>query len=135
MKNSGTQMPSFRPLSTLRPCRIRDGIRSSVTTAWPSAASVQASMIGEHERLDQADAGQDADADERTGDDRQRQADAEQARPARSTPCAERRSEIREASANRTERQRRLRQQLDRLAADLEIDETEHRAGQQTPPT
>jgi hypothetical protein len=34
-----------RPLSTLRPCRIRDGIRSSVTTAWPSAASVQASMI------------------------------------------------------------------------------------------
>ena len=45
MKKSGTQIPSFRPLSTLRPCRIRDGIRSSVTTAWPSAASVQASMI------------------------------------------------------------------------------------------
>ena len=45
MKKSGTQMPSFRPLSTLRPCRIRDGTRSSVTTAWPSAASVQASMI------------------------------------------------------------------------------------------
>ena len=45
MKKSGTQIPSLRPLSTLRPCRIRDGIRSSVTTAWPSAASVQASMI------------------------------------------------------------------------------------------
>ena len=45
MKNSGTQIPSLRPLSTFRPCRIRDGIRSSVTTAWPSAASVQASMI------------------------------------------------------------------------------------------
>src|SRR3954447_3071083 len=45
MKKSGTQIPSLRPLSTLRPCRIRDGIRSSVTTAWPRAASVQASMI------------------------------------------------------------------------------------------
>ena len=45
MKKSGTQIPSLRPLSTLRPCRTRDGIRSSVTTACPSAASVQASMI------------------------------------------------------------------------------------------
>ena len=45
MKKSGTQIPSLRPLSTLRPCRIRDGTRSSVTTAWPSAASVHASMI------------------------------------------------------------------------------------------
>src|SRR5829696_736487 len=45
MKKSGTQIPSLRPLSTVEPCRIRDGIRSSLTTAWPSAASVQASMI------------------------------------------------------------------------------------------
>ena len=42
MKNSGTQMPSFRPLSTFRPWRTRDGSRGSVTTACPSAASVGA---------------------------------------------------------------------------------------------
>ena len=35
-------MPSLRPLSTLRPWRILDGSRGSVTTAWPSAASVGA---------------------------------------------------------------------------------------------
>ena len=45
MKNSGTQSPSLSPLSTLSPWRIRDGIRVSVTTAWPSAASVHASTI------------------------------------------------------------------------------------------
>ena len=43
MNRSGTQIPSFRPLSTLRPWRIRDGSLGSVTTAWPSAASVGAS--------------------------------------------------------------------------------------------
>ena len=42
-KSSGTQMPSLRPLSTLRPWRIRAGTRGSVTTACPSAASVGAS--------------------------------------------------------------------------------------------
>ena len=38
-------MPSLSPLSTLRPWRTRDGIRGSVTTACPSAASVGASTI------------------------------------------------------------------------------------------
>ena len=42
-RKSGTQMPSLSPLSTFRPCRIRNGRRGSVTTAWPSAASVGAS--------------------------------------------------------------------------------------------
>ena len=37
------QMPSLRPLSTLRPWRILDGRRGSLTTAFPSAASVGAS--------------------------------------------------------------------------------------------
>src|SRR3954451_3200146 len=41
--SSGTQIPSLRPLSTFSPCRIRWGTRSSVTTAWPRAASVGAS--------------------------------------------------------------------------------------------
>ena len=35
-------MPSLSPLSTLRPWRTRAGMRGSVTTAWPSAASVGA---------------------------------------------------------------------------------------------
>src|SRR4051812_14975835 len=39
---SGTQIPSLSPLSTLSPCRTRPGTRGSVTTAWPSAASVGA---------------------------------------------------------------------------------------------
>ena len=41
----GTAMPSFRPLSTLRPCRTIAGTDLSVTTAWPRAASVGARMI------------------------------------------------------------------------------------------
>ena len=45
MNSSGTHSPSLRPLSTLSPCRIREGRRASVTTAWPSAASVGASTI------------------------------------------------------------------------------------------
>ena len=42
---SGTQIPSLSPLSTFRPWRIRCGTRGSVTTAWPSAASVGANTI------------------------------------------------------------------------------------------
>ena len=44
-KKSGTQIPSFSPLSTLRLWRMRVGRRGDVTTAWPSAASVGARMI------------------------------------------------------------------------------------------
>ena len=40
--SSGTQIPSLSPLSTLSPWRIVPGTRGSVTTAWPSAASVGA---------------------------------------------------------------------------------------------
>ena len=42
MNNNGTQMPSFSPDSTFNPWRMREGRRGSVTTAWPSAASVGA---------------------------------------------------------------------------------------------
>ena len=41
----GTQMPSFRPLSTFRPSRIGAGTDGSVTTALPRAASVGANMV------------------------------------------------------------------------------------------
>ena len=41
----GTERPSFRPLSTLSPCRIATGSRLSETTASPSAASVGASIV------------------------------------------------------------------------------------------
>ena len=40
---TGRTIPSFKPLSTLRFCRTRIGRRLSLTTAWPSAASVGAS--------------------------------------------------------------------------------------------
>ena len=43
--SSGTQIPSLSPLSTLSPWRILCGTRGSVTTAWPSAASVGARTI------------------------------------------------------------------------------------------
>ena len=42
---TGTQMPSFRPLSTLRPCLMSSGTASLLTTACPSAASVGASIV------------------------------------------------------------------------------------------
>ena len=45
MSSSGTQSPSFNPLSTFRPCRIREGTRSSDTTVWPRAASVGATAM------------------------------------------------------------------------------------------
>jgi hypothetical protein len=79
MKKSGTQIPSLRPLSTLRPCRIREGIRSSVTTAWPSAVGA-GEHDGEHERLDQGDAWQNRHPDEGAGGDGEWQSDAEQPR-------------------------------------------------------
>ena len=43
--SSGTQIPSLSPLSRLSPWRIGCGTRSSLTTAWPSAASVGASTM------------------------------------------------------------------------------------------
>ena len=84
----------------------------------------------EHERLDEADPRQHADADEGPGDDRERESDPEQA-GWHGEFLAQ--SGERDARGIREEdqRERRLRQQLDRLAADLEIDEPEHRAGQQ----
>ena len=130
MKKSGTQIPSLRPLSTLRPCRIRDGIRSSVTTAWPSAASVQASMIESTSASTRLTPGSTTDADERAGGDRERQADPEQAR--RYSELAAQGGERDPRSVGEEDqRQRRLRQQLDGLAADVQVDQPEHRTCQQ----
>ena len=130
MKKSGTQIPSLRPLSTLRPCRIRDGIRSSVTTAWPSAASVQASMIESTSASTRLTPGSTPTPDERPGGDRERQADAEQPRRYGELGAQGRERDPR-GVGEEDERQRRLRQQLHRLAADTQIDQAEHRAGEQ----
>ena len=45
VKRMGTQMPSFRPLSTFRLSRTGAGTASFVMTASPSAASVGASIV------------------------------------------------------------------------------------------
>ena len=84
----------------------------------------------EHERLDQADAGQHADPDERAGGDRERQTDPEQ--PGRYRELrAQRRERDPGGVSEEDERQRRLRQQLDGLAADTQIDQAEYRPCQQ----
>ena len=69
-------MPSLRPLSTLRPCRIalRDAA-ASVTTAWPSAASVGASRTARTSASCSESEPKQATRREAPGDDRQRQAD------------------------------------------------------------
>ncbi len=41
----GTQIPSFKPLSTLSPSRILAGTNLLLTTALPSAASVGANNV------------------------------------------------------------------------------------------
>ena len=71
-------MPSLSPLSTLRPWRTRDGIRGSVTTAWPRAASVGASTIASRTASIEDELPEQADARERAGHDRERQPDREQ---------------------------------------------------------
>ena len=130
MKKSGTQIPSLRPLSTLRPCRIRDGIRSSVTTAWPSAASVQASMIDSTSASTRLTPGSTPTPT------------SVPAAIVSGRPIPSRRAGTANSPAQRGERdprgvseedqrQRRLRQQLDGSPPILQIDQAEHRAGQQ----
>ena len=115
MKNSGTQSPSLSPLSTLSPWRIRDGTRSSETTAWPSAASVQASTIASTSASAKLTPGHDRRADQRPGDDRQRQADPEQAQRHR-VLAAQRAQRDPRRVGEQHERQRDLGEQLDLLA-------------------
>ena len=84
----------------------------------------------EHERLDQADAGQHADPGERAEGDRQRQANPEQ--PGRHRELlTQGRERDPGGVGEEDERQRRLRQQLDGLAADAQIDQPEDRSRQQ----
>ena len=84
----------------------------------------------EHERLDQADARQHADAGERADGDRERQADPEQPGRHRELLAQGRQRDPR-GVGEEDERQRRLRQQLDGLAADAQIDQAEYRPCQQ----
>ena len=50
-----------------------------MTTVWPSAASVGARMIASEERLRPGEVAEERDRDDEARDDRQRQADSEQA--------------------------------------------------------
>ena len=76
--SSGTQMPSFRPLSVFRPWRMRDGSLSSVTTAWPRAASVGARMTASRRASGTASCGSRTSDASEPGEDRERQPDREQ---------------------------------------------------------
>ena len=98
---------------------MRDGTRSSETTAWPSAASVQASTIGEHDRLREADPGHDRRRRQRAGDDRERQADPQQAQRHRELVTERAQRDPRRVGEEH-ERQRDLGEQLDLLAVHLQ---------------
>ena len=130
MKNSGTHSPSLRPLSTLRPWRIRDGTRSSETTAWPSAASVHASTIASTQRLREARCRARRPRRQRPGDDRERQADPEQ-RTGTANSLAQRPQRDPRRVGEQHERQRDLGEQLHLLALDLEVEQPEHRPDEQ----
>ena len=123
MNSSGTQMPSLRPLSTLSPWRIRDGRRGSVTTAWPSAASV-----GRAPPRGPAPPGPQL-AEERRGERRPR---ARSSAAGRCRAGARARRTRAAASAGRcatrrrtTPAQRRLGQHLHRLARCRRVDDIE----------
>ena len=124
MKKSGTQMPSLSPLSTLSPCRTRDGSAGSVTTACPSAASVGARTTASRSASAQVSEPSRTSADAEAGHDRQRQADPEQTRRDRDL-VTERAQVDPRGVAEEHDRERRLRQQLHRLAGHARVDEPE----------
>ena len=124
MKNSGTQIPSFRPLSTLRPWRTRSGSRGSVTTACPSAASVGARMTASRSASGHDSEPKRTRATPKPASERQRQPEAEQT--SRDRDLVPERAEVDPRRvAEEDERERRLGQQLDRLAGDRRVDEPE----------
>ena len=124
MKNSGTQIPSFSPLSTFSPCRTGEGSRGRVTTAWPSAASVGARITARSSASGHARRAEQDEADAEARDERQRQPDPEQARGDRDL-AAQRPEVDPRRIPEEHERERRLGEQLDRLARDSGIDEPE----------
>ena len=77
--SSGTQMPSLSPLSTLSACRIRDGRRSSETTACPSAASVGARITASTTASASRSSGSTPQGADCPGHDGQREPDSEEA--------------------------------------------------------
>ena len=82
-RKNGTARPSLSPLSTSSACRTRAGTDVSVTTFWPSAASVEASIVESRTTDASAMPGKTSAADPDPGDHRERQPDEQQpARPA-----------------------------------------------------
>ena len=124
MKNRGTQIPSFSPLSTFSPWRTREGRRGSVTTACPSAASVGARITARRSASGHESDPEQEEPDDEPDEQRQRQADTEQAR--RDGDFVPERSEVDPRRvAEEDERERRLGEQLDGLARDGRVDEAE----------
>ena len=130
MKNRGTQSPSLSPLSTFSPWRIRDGMRSSVTTAWPSAASVHASTIASTSASVKLIPGITRRADQGSGEDRERQADPQQPQRHRKL-VVERAQRDPRRVPEQHQRQRDLGEQLDLFAAQVKVQQPEHRPGEQ----
>ena len=126
MKNSGTQSPSLSPLSTFSPWRIREGTRSSETTAWPSAASVHASTIASTTASAKLTPGRTAAPITRAGHDRERQADPEQAQRHRGL-VAERPQRDPRRVREQDQGQRDLGEQLHLLAVHLQVHQPQHR--------
>jgi hypothetical protein len=119
----------LRPLSTFNPCRIRDGTLVGDDRLAERGVGAR-EHDREHERLDEADAGQQADPGERAEDDRERQPNPEQ--PGRYRELlAQSRERDPGGIGEEHERQRRLREQLDWLAADTQVDQAQYRAGEQ----
>ena len=124
--SSGTQIPSLSPLSTLSPWRIRPGTRGSVTTAWPSAASVGARTTARIDGL----------LDAQLAEDQRTAASAPSAmvsgRPIPSrrtgtpTVAAQRARSIRDASENSTSASVASASVAHRRARAREVDPVEH---------
>ena len=132
MKKSGTQMPSLRPLSTFSPWRTRERQRGSVTTAWPSAASVGARMIASRRASGHESAPKRTSADAEAGEDREWQAEAEQ--PGRDRDLVAQRLEVDPGGvAEEDERERRLGEQLHGLARDAGVDDAERVDAEEEP--
>ena len=74
--------------------------------------------------------GHDRSAGERAGKDRERQADAEQPQRHR-VLAAQRAQRDPRGIGEQDERQRDLREPLDRLALELEVEQPEHRPGEE----
>ena len=109
---------------------MREGTRSSETTAWPSAASVQASTIASTTASAKLTPGTTATPTSAPAGDRERQAEPEE--PQRHCVLAAQRVQRDPRRVGEQHQgERDLREQLDVLAVDRQIEQAQQRAGDQ----